>query len=252
MKIAVLFDGAGLARLGLERAGHICTGFELDPRKHHLSSMVGRPGAAVLADVQSVDLRGYDAVWTSPPCQKRSTAIKDLTRRGGCRDEQYQGDYLQWCLGLRSKILWVENVTLQGREGNDWGTVWNAAQFGPLPILQNRNRIIGGRYEAPVPDRPYKRFFPGVCPTIMATEYKGSAVDKCRAGRYYGRALTPEECAHRMGFTIPPEWWAIPDWFRPSDSLKTRTVHWRRNIYEAIGNGVPVHMAQAFGSVYKS
>lgn len=31
MRIAVLFDGAGLARLGLEQAGHDCTGYELDP-----------------------------------------------------------------------------------------------------------------------------------------------------------------------------------------------------------------------------
>ena len=27
MRIAVLFDGAGLARLGLEQAGHTCVGF---------------------------------------------------------------------------------------------------------------------------------------------------------------------------------------------------------------------------------
>ena len=31
MNIAVLFDGAGLARLGLEQAGHTCIGIELDP-----------------------------------------------------------------------------------------------------------------------------------------------------------------------------------------------------------------------------
>ncbi len=37
MNIAVLFDGAGLARLGLEQAGHTCTGIELDPLKHMLS-----------------------------------------------------------------------------------------------------------------------------------------------------------------------------------------------------------------------
>jgi site-specific DNA-cytosine methylase len=51
LKIAVLFDGAGLARLGLEQAGHDCTGYEIDPAKHHLSRMVGS-GNSVLADVR--------------------------------------------------------------------------------------------------------------------------------------------------------------------------------------------------------
>jgi site-specific DNA-cytosine methylase len=35
MKIAVLFDGAGLARKGLEDSGHECTGFEIDPVSHY-------------------------------------------------------------------------------------------------------------------------------------------------------------------------------------------------------------------------
>lgn len=59
MKIAVLFDGAGLARLGLELAGHECIGFELDPWKHHLGSMVGS-GRCELADATEVDLSGFD------------------------------------------------------------------------------------------------------------------------------------------------------------------------------------------------
>ena len=37
MKVACLFDGAGLARLGLEQAGLDVTGYELDPAKHALS-----------------------------------------------------------------------------------------------------------------------------------------------------------------------------------------------------------------------
>ena len=56
MKIAVLFDGAGLARLGLEQAGHDCIGFELDPWKHYLSTWVGS-GNCVLADARKVDLK---------------------------------------------------------------------------------------------------------------------------------------------------------------------------------------------------
>ena len=41
LMILVLFDGAGLARLGLERAGHTCVGVELDPCKHWLGQYVG-------------------------------------------------------------------------------------------------------------------------------------------------------------------------------------------------------------------
>lgn len=64
LKIAVLFDGAGLARLGLEQAGHECTGFELNPVAHHLSKFVGS-GNCVLADVRNVNLDEFDAVWVS-------------------------------------------------------------------------------------------------------------------------------------------------------------------------------------------
>lgn len=65
LKIAVLFDGAGLSRLGLEQAGHECTGYELNPIAHELSKHVGS-GNCVLADVKDVDLTEFDAIWASP------------------------------------------------------------------------------------------------------------------------------------------------------------------------------------------
>ncbi len=256
MRIAVLFDGAGLARLGLETAGHDCTGVELDPRKHELSKYVGS-GNCILGDARLFDLSGFDAVWSSPPCVRRTSCIKDLTKAEGLRDIEFQGDHLQWSLNLTTPILWVENVTVQGdEEQNEWGTTFNAAQFLPDPI-QNRNRVIGGRYRYPEGwvYHAYKRWFPGTCPTITATEYKASgATDKCRASRFYGRNLSLEECAYHQGFDIPPSWSIIPDWFHPlskSGKPLDRRVHWRRNQFEAIGNGVPVYMARAFGRIYK-
>jgi site-specific DNA-cytosine methylase len=147
---------------------------------------------------------------------------------------------LAWSLNVDIPILWVENVTVQHKD-NDWGTVWNAAQFLPTPI-QNRNRVIGGYYELPQVYHDYKRRFEGVCPTITASEYKGCATDKRRASRFYGRRLTIEECAFHQGFNIPNEWYNIPDgWTK---------AQWYRNIYEAIGNGVPPYMSYAFGKVY--
>lgn len=110
MKIAVLFDGAGLARLGLEQAGHQCTGVELDPLKHCLSLSIGS-GNCVLGDATQFDVSGFDAIWASPPCATRSSLPKDLTGKGGLRQPQYQNNYLEWCLRLDTETLWVENVT---------------------------------------------------------------------------------------------------------------------------------------------
>lgn len=236
MNIAVLFDGAGLARLGLERAGHTCTGIELDPAKHFLSRFVGS-GNCILADVRNVDLSIYDAIWASPPCQWRSSA-----RTQGNPISQYADDLLTWSLGLAHDIVWVENVLMQGNKGNDWGIKYNAHQFLDKPI-QNRTRIIGGRYSLPSTYRPYSKYIYGLCPAITATEWKGCATDTRRASRYYGRKLTIEECAYHQGFEIPKEWYNIPETYTKSA--------WYRNLYEAIGNGVPVYMSYAFGEVYR-
>jgi site-specific DNA-cytosine methylase len=236
MNIAVLFDGAGLARLGLELAGNKCTGFELDPNKHYLSQFVGS-GNCILADATKVDLSGFDAVWASPPCQLRSSA-----RTQGAPVSEYSKDYLQWCLELPHKILWVENIVSQSEAQNGWGTKYNAAQFTQEPI-QNRNRIIGGRYPKPKVFREYKKVHPGVCPCVSASEYKGCASDTRRASRFYGRRLTIEECAYHQGLPLKilEHWYPIPDWW---NGTKTQ---WKYNLYEAIGNGVFVPMAKAFG-----
>lgn len=238
LNIAVLFDGAGLARLGLEQAGHTCTGFELNPVAHHLSKMVGS-GNCVQCDVRDVDLTKYDAVWASPPCQQLSTAY-----HGHGKSSDFSDNMLVWSLELRKrfpnlKYLWVENVYCQGRGLNDWGKVYNAAQFLQVPI-QSRNRVFGGFYPQPELFRAWKKYYDGVCPTITATEYKGHVGGKRRACSYYGRCLTVDECGYHQGFHVPWEWRSnrLPG-FLPS--------HWKYELYKAIGNGVPVYMAKGFG-----
>lgn len=255
LRIAVLFDGAGLARLGLEEAGHECVGYELNPIAHYLSCFVGK-GNTVLKDVKDItdqEFLGFDAVWASPPCQFRSSA-----RTQGEPLGEYATDFLEFSLNLKKrfphlKVVWVENVTVQGKGGNKWGNTWNAAQFCEKLESgidngkgQNRNRVISGKYPVPCVRRPYMKAFPSICPCVTASEYKGCASDKRRASRYYGRRLTVQECAKRMDFVIPDGWNTIPDWF-----VGTRST-WNQELYRAIGNGVPVSMARAFGeAVYE-
>lgn len=240
MKIAVLFDGAGLARLGLERAGHTCIGFELDPAKHFLGRFVGE-GHCVLADALTVDLSGFDAVWASPPCQSHSVA----RTQGPVKKVAFgQGDLLAQTLDKLSGfkgVTWVENVISPATEEIMGGAAaYNAAQFLVDPI-QNRSRLIWGSHPAPEVFHPYRKAFPGICPCITATEQKGCASDRRRASRFYGRRLTLQECAFHQGFDIPAGWV-----FRPADFAGSATA-WRDQQYEAIGNGVPVYMAEAFG-----
>jgi site-specific DNA-cytosine methylase len=264
VKIAVLFDGAGLARLGLEQAGHECIGFELDPWKHHLSKFVGS-GNSVQANVLDSDYSEFEAVWASPPCQKRSQANTNAeTSREEVKELIYQGydDLLRFSLQLPHQVLWVENVIAKNGD-NEWGKRYNAAQFTEKP-LQLRNRIIGGRYLEPKVYRPYQFTYPklDICPAIMAAQGQGGYSPKFkRAEGYYGRKMTLDECAHHMGIDIPVEWHEIPDGFvgsvneeksrRKGREIRYTKSDWNVILFEALGNGVPVYMAKAFGERYK-
>lgn len=240
LRVAVLFDGGGgLARLGLEKAGLQCTGYELNPVAHHLSTLVGS-GRCVLADVRDVDLSEFDAAWASPPCQRRSSA-----RTQGDPAGPYSDDLLRWSLDLRKtwpnlRFLWVENVSTAFGRLPDWGTVYNAYQFGGQ---QNRNRIIGGDYPRPRVRRHWRKAYPGICPAITASEYKGCATDTRRASRFFGRRLTIQECGQQQGFEVPAGWFKP----LPGYTYDGPQSSWSIELYRAVGNGVPVYMAEAFG-----
>lgn len=126
--------------------------------------------------------------------------------------------------------------------GNDWGIRYNAAQFTQQPY-QNRNRIIGGRFVKPATFHAYRKTFKGVCPCVTATEWKGCATDPRRASNFYKRKLTLTECAYHQGFEVPSGWsQPLPEFTR---------AQWLNRQYQAIGNGVPVYMAYAFGVALK-
>jgi len=228
--------------------------------------MVGS-GNSILADVRDVDLSGFEAVWASPPCQEWSQQ-----NHGNGTSKYGDADLLWWSLSIQERypniqVLWVENV-MSDKHDNSWGTKFNAVQFLPTPI-QKRRRVVGGSFKMPMVYRPFQWNYPDldICPAVLASEYKQGSMarddrhERRKATRWYTRPLSLREMAYHQGFDIPDgllkSWFHVPpapDDFKPTLSSSRRwkawCTAWDINLSEAIGNGVPVYMARAFGEAY--
>jgi DNA (cytosine-5)-methyltransferase 1 len=78
LKCLDLFCGAGGASMGLHRAGFEVTGVDLSSQKNY-------PFNFIQGDVTTLDLdlKDFDFIWASPPCQKFSS----MTKRWGLSEK---------------------------------------------------------------------------------------------------------------------------------------------------------------------
>lgn len=74
MRALDLFCKAGGATKGLQLAGYYVTGVDIEPQPHYCGDVF------VQADAMTVDLAGYDLIWSSPPCQAHSDLQKQSKR----------------------------------------------------------------------------------------------------------------------------------------------------------------------------
>jgi DNA (cytosine-5)-methyltransferase 1 len=100
-----LFCCAGGATRGLQMAGFHVTGVDIKPSIRYCGD------AFICADAMTVDLRGYDYIWASPPCQKYCRLTQGLSAsRGHEKDHPDLVDPVRQRL-IDAGVPWtIENV----------------------------------------------------------------------------------------------------------------------------------------------
>lgn len=270
LDVLVLFDGAGFAARGLLNSGITANGgsmtcVELDPDRVYLARQLNPGVTHITADIFDLDINwiaGFDAVWASPPCQKRSGCTGSHRDVESMPQYERHDDMLAWSLALPNDILWVENVIDNNTtKDNSWGKRYTAAQFEKHP-RQLRQRLIGGRYRPPYVWRPYRQHYRheglSICPAITGHNNRWtpkvypSGFIANEAANFYGRGLSVTESAWHQGLDRVPDG-LLESWFyNPNPDRFTTWNQWREFLYQAIGNAVPVYMAEAFGRAYSA
>lgn len=78
MRILDLYSGGGCGALGMMQAGHTVTGVDIEPLGWSY------PGTFIQGDALAIDPQwardNFDAIWSSPPCQKYSHATSARTK----------------------------------------------------------------------------------------------------------------------------------------------------------------------------
>lgn len=107
MLIADLYCGAGGAAVGISRAcekaglPHRIIGFDIKKQRHY-------PFEFVQQDALTVELKPFDAVWASPPCQAYSL-VANHSRHAGKSYPDLVAD--TWWMLYNSETAWIiENV----------------------------------------------------------------------------------------------------------------------------------------------
>ena len=147
MRALDLFCCSGGASEGLRRAGFDVTGVDIVPRPSY-------PFKFIQADALTFDLRGFDLIWASPPCQRYTTAqhVSKAKRQEG---------RLDLIPATRERL-------------GESGTPYIIENVAGAPLARDRVMLCGSMFDLRViRHRYFECSFPVVAPPH---EHKGSLV----------------------------------------------------------------------------
>ncbi len=147
LKALDLFCCGGGASMGLARAGLDVTGVDIEPRPSY-------PFRFIQADALTFDLRGFDLIWASPPCQRYTTAqhVSKAKRQEG-----------------RLDLIPATRERLQAS-----GTPYIIENVAGAPLARSRVMLCGSMFDLRViRHRYFECSFPVVAPPHA---HKGSLV----------------------------------------------------------------------------